>query len=83
MQISVKLIGHLLDDVPNGANFNGAEFSVDDGTTVATLAKTVGLQANSEYFVMINGAHVVQPAWPSRELSHGDKVVYCPPLKGG
>lgn len=83
MQISVKLIGHLLDDIPNGASFNGADFSVDDGTTVATLADTIGLPADSEYFVMINGDHVVQPSWLSRELSHGDEVVYCPPLKGG
>ncbi len=83
MQISVKLIGHLLDDIPSGTSFNGTDFSVDAGATVATLAETVGLPADSEYFVMINGDHVVQPSWHLRELSDGDEVVYCPPLKGG
>lgn len=83
MQISVKLIGHLLDDIPNGAIFNGANYPVDDGATVATLAATVGLPADAEYFVMINGDHVMQQRWQSRELSDGDEIVYCPPLKGG
>ena len=83
MQIAVKLIGHLLDDIPNGAKFNGANLPVDDGTTVAALAAIVGLPADSEYFIMINGDHLMEQWWSSRELTDGDEIVYCPPLKGG
>ncbi len=84
MELSVKLIGHLLDDVTaSGATFDGRQYAVADGVTPRELAAAIGLPADAEYFVMVNGDHVRDNALDTHELKAGDEVVLCPPLKGG
>jgi sulfur carrier protein ThiS len=84
VQVSVKLIGHLLDYLPNdGADFAGSAYTTAAGTTVAALARAVGLPEDAEYFVMLNGDHVTANLWTSQTLGDGDQIVFCPPLKGG
>lgn len=84
MELSVKLIGHLLDDVtPAGAIFDGRKYVIDAGATPRELASAIGLPADAEYFVMVNGDHVTENALDTHELKPGDEVVLCPPLKGG
>ena len=80
MELSVKLIGHLRDDV---ADFNGREFAIADGATPRDLAAAIGLPANAEYFVMVNGEHITENSLHTHELKGGDEIVLCPPLKGG
>jgi len=84
VELSVKLIGHLLDDVTvSGAAFDGRDYAVADGATPRELAATIGLPADAEYFVMVNGDHITENALDTHELKAGDEVVLCPPLKGG
>lgn len=84
MELSVKLIGHLLDDVAHtGTTFDGRNYVVAAGATPRDLATAIGLPADAEYFVMVNGDHVTENALDTHELKPGDEVVLCPPLKGG
>lgn len=84
MELSVKLIGHLLDDVtPAGSTFDGSRYVIADSATPRELAAAIGLPAGAEYFVMVNGNHVTENALDTHELQAGDEVVLCPPLKGG
>lgn len=84
VELSVKLIGHLLDDVAHaGAGFDGRRYVIADRATPRDLAADIGLSADAEYFVMVNGDHVTESALDTHELKAGDQVVLCPPLKGG
>ncbi len=77
-------MGHLMDDLPEGgANFNGENFPIRDGMTVTTLAREIGLGENAEFFVMIDDDHLPNNQWAERFLQDGQRVVLCPPLKGG
>ena len=88
MQISVKLLGHLVDLLPPSGKL-GLErrrvtpLEIDDDTDLAALIAHIGLPANVEYFAMINEEHVPADALAMRELAEGDAVVLLPPLKGG
>jgi len=82
--LSVKLIGHLLEYLPDGgADFDGRAYPASDDMTVTSLAAKVGLPEDAEFFVMVNGDHVVEDDWKTRCLNPDDEVVFCPPLKGG
>tara|TARA_R110002096_G_scaffold2922_11_gene14825 strand:- start:650 stop:904 length:255 start_codon:yes stop_codon:yes gene_type:complete len=84
VELSVKLIGHLLDDVtPADATFDGRRYVIADRATPRDLAAAIGLPADAEYFVMVNGDHVAENVLDTHELQAGDEVVLCPPLKGG
>ena len=88
MQISVKLIGPLADqlppdgplsDNPRGVN----EIAVADDCDMGQLLAHLGLAPELEYFAMINEAHVPSETLTARQLAEGDAVVLLPPLKGG
>lgn len=82
--IQLVVMGHLLDDLPEGGvNFNGTNFSIGQEMTVTSLAAEIGLGENAEFFVMINDEHLPNDQWGVRFLRPGERVVLCPPLKGG
>lgn len=82
--IQLVVMGHLLDDLPEGGvNFNGTNFSIGQEMTVTSLAAEIGLGENAEFFVMINDEHLPNDQWGVRFLQPGERVVLCPPLKGG
>jgi sulfur carrier protein ThiS len=84
VELSVKLIGHLLDYLPHdGAEFDGRSYVIADRASPRALAADIGLPDDAEYFVMVNGDHVAEDALGKHELQAGDQVVLCPPLKGG
>lgn len=82
--IQLVVMGHLVDDLPEGgANFCGDNLPVSDDMTVISLARQIGLGDKAEFFVMINDDHLPNDQWPDRFLKDGERVVLCPPLKGG
>lgn len=77
-------MGHLMDDLPDGGvNFDGSNFPIQEEMTVVSLASEIGLGGNAEFFVMINDEHLPNDQWSERYLRAGERVVLCPPLKGG
>ena len=88
MQVSIKLIGMLLDLVPIdgalGERPRGANaVDLPDGAKLPALLEYAGLPADTEYFAMVNDAHVPAERLATYQLNGGDAVVLCPPLKGG
>ena len=82
--IQLVVMGHLVDDLPDdGENFCGENFPVNDDMTVISLARQIGLGDKAEFFVMINDEHLPNDQWAIRFLKDGERVVLCPPLKGG
>lgn len=82
--IQLVVMGHLLDDLPDGGvDFNGTNFSIGQEMTVTALAADIGLGENAEFFVMIDDEHLPNDQWGARFLQPGERVVLCPPLKGG
>ena len=88
MQVSIKLIGPLVDRLPAGgplsANPRGVnEISVADDCSMEMLLDHLGLSPQLEYFAMINDDHVPSDTLTERVLTEGDSIVLLPPLKGG
>jgi sulfur carrier protein ThiS len=82
--IQLVIMGHLLDDLPaGGEGFSGENFAIRKSMTVLDLARMIGLGDNAEFFVMINDEHLPNDVWESRFLQPEERVVLCPPLKGG
>lgn len=88
MQVTVKLIGHLVDLVPAGGPLgarplHARPLQLDDDTDLRGLMRTIGLREDLECFAMVNEEHVPAAVLPTRRLADGDDVVLLPPLKGG
>ena len=88
MQVSIKLIGPLVDRLPAGGplsdNPRGVnEIAVADDCDMGMLLDHLGLSPQLEYFAMINDDHVPSDTLTERKLNAGDSIVLLPPLKGG
>ena len=89
MQITVKLIGQIVDLLPPGGGPLGARprakasLALPDSYDLTALLRHLGLPADLDYFAMINEEHVPAAELPVRALKDGDAVVLLPPLKGG
>lgn len=88
MQVSLKLIGPLIDRLPAGGplseNLRGVnEIVVADDCDMEMLLNYLGLSPELEYFAMINEQHVPSDTLTERTLNEGDSIVLLPPLKGG
>ena len=81
--IDIVVMGHLLFDLLDPDNFSGKAVPLDSGQTVIDLAERIGLENKGEYFVVLNDEHLPIDEWDSYQLNNGDKLVFCPLLKGG
>ncbi|MGR8948673.1 MAG: MoaD/ThiS family protein, partial [Gammaproteobacteria bacterium] len=81
--VDVVVMGHLLDDLFEPERFSGKNLPIDDKRTVVELAMSIGLENKDEYFVVLNDEHLPIDVWHSHELSAGDRIIFCPLLKGG
>ncbi len=82
MQIKVKTGGLLRRYLPEGSG-SQCELDVAAGTTPLAVMGQLGLPAEDQYLVMLNGE--VLPATQRGEivLSENDELGLFPPLKGG
>jgi len=76
MEVSVKLISSFLQ---YEKNLNQGKVMVENGDTVRTLAKKVGLPMKYVRLVFVNGKQVDLES----DLSQGDSVFFVPPALGG
>ena len=53
------------------------------GTTLADLARDLGLAARRGVAVAVNDAVVPRVAWPSQPLADGDRVLVIQATQGG
>jgi len=88
MEVTVKLVGHLVDLLPPGGPLGErprgrVTVDIEEGAPLPALVERVGLPPNLEYFAMVNADHVSADALAAQVLRPGDDVVLCPPLKGG
>ena len=81
--IDIVVMGHLLDDLRDTDNFSGDNFPLEASDCVIDVAERIGLENADEYFVALNDDHLPIDRWRSHHLSAGDKLVFCPLLKGG
>lgn len=81
--IDIRVMGHLLDDLHDPENFSGEAFPLGNGQSVIDVAEQIGLVNQDEYFVVLNDDHLPIDVWASHTLGAGDKLLFCPLLKGG
>ena len=79
MNIEVRLYATFRDFLPPGSSNFGMMKSLDKETTIAELAKEIGLPEDVPKIVIVNGSH----AELDRVLEDGDVVSLFPPLAGG
>lgn len=79
MRVRLELFATLTAYLPPGSRDHAAELDVPPGTTVADLARRLGLPDHLSYVVLVNG----QDADAGRRLAEGDVVALFPPLAGG
>ena len=81
--IDIVVMGHLLDDLHDPDNFDGKGFALGEARSVIDVAEAIGLVNKDEYFVVLNDEHLPIDLWQKPSLQSGDKLVFCPLLKGG
>ena len=81
--IDIVVMGHLLDDLRDAENFSGNGFPLEGEKSVVDIAECIGLVNMDEYFVVLNDEHLPIDDWHSHQLKSGDKLLFCPLLKGG
>lgn len=83
MKITVKTAGLLGKYLPPGHSTNQAEIDVPDETTPDGVIEHLGMPAEANYLVALNGTVVPKAQRGQRMLSENDKLSIMPPLKGG
>ena len=81
--VDIVVMGHLLDDLFDPNNFSGKGMPIAVEQSVIDMAESIGLENKDEYFVVLNDEHLPIDQWASYHLNDGDKLVFCPLLKGG
>ena len=64
-------------------DFSGENFPIEATASVIDVAERIGLENQDEYFVVLNDEHLPIGEWKSHPLRTGNKLVFCPLLKGG
>ncbi len=78
MTVEVRLFANLADLLPRTQS-GRVTVDVPDGSTVADVARVVGIPADMARVVLING----HDAEEHEHLASGDVVTFFPPLAGG
>ena len=79
MRVQVQLFATLAAFLPPDSRDGAAMLDVPDSSTVHDLIERLGLPAELERVMLVNGGD----ATPDRTLHPGDVVAVFPPLAGG
>lgn len=83
MKITLKTSRPLAKYLPSGATGNTAKLQLHDGATALDVVARLGMPAETNYLITLNGAIVPMSQRASTALSDDDKLSILPPLKGG
>ncbi len=79
MQINLVLYASLAHLLPAGSRGNACSLEVEEGATVGTLLRKMGIPIDAPKIVFLNGRH----AGNDQPLTAGDRVAVFPPIAGG
>ena len=83
MRIQFKTGGLFVEHLPAGSTGNTAELQVPEGATPMDVMRQLGMPADENYLVSLNGEVVVISERDTRVLAENDHLAIMPPLKGG
>ena len=83
MNISISTAGLLDEFLPPGSDGDTAELEVDEGATLLDVLTQLGVPADKNYLVAINGEVVARSERARRVLADHDSLTILPPVKGG
>ena len=83
MKIQFKTGGLLVEHLPAGGSGDTVELEVPDGATPMDVIRQLGMPADENYLVSLNGEVVVIGERHTRVLAENDHLAIMPPLKGG
>ena len=83
MKITLKTSRPLAKYLPPGSSGNTANLQVAEGATPIDIIERLGLPAETNYLITLNGAIVPLSQRATCSLSESDQLSIMPPLKGG
>ena len=83
MRIQFKTGGLFVEHLPAGSTGNTAELQLPEGATPMDVMRQLGMPADENYLVSLNGEVVVISERDTRVLAENDHLAIMPPLKGG
>ncbi len=83
MRIQVKTGGLLRRYLPEGSTGSQCALDVAAGTTPLAVMGQLGLPADDQYLVMLNGEVLQVARRGETKLAENDELGLFPPLKGG
>jgi sulfur carrier protein ThiS len=83
VKIQFKTGGQFVEHLPAGTPGNTAQLEVAEGATPMDVMRQLGMPAEENYLVSLNGEVVVISDRAARVLAEGDQLAIMPPLKGG
>ena len=83
MKITFKTSRPLAKFLPPGSTGNTANLQLPDGATALDVVRQLGMPAETNYLITLNGAIVPMSQRETTTLSNADEVCILPPLKGG
>jgi molybdopterin converting factor small subunit len=79
VKVEVTLFATLADFLPAGTEGDRAVIEIKDGSTIADLARTLGIPEKFPWIALVNG----EESDATRRLVARDAVTLFPPLAGG
>lgn len=83
MKITLKTSRPLAKFLPPGASGNSAELQLPDTTTALDVVTRLGMPAETNYLITLNGNIVPMSQRETTMLTDKDQLTILPPLKGG
>jgi sulfur carrier protein ThiS len=83
MQVTLKLYASLGMYLPDGAERNQANVTVEDGTTIRGLLDKHNVPPAACHLVLLNGVFQAPAVRAGVHLKPGDAVAVWPPVAGG
>lgn len=83
MKITVSTAGLLDDLLPPGSDGDSAELEIGEGATLLDVLAELGISADANYLLSVNGEVVARSERGARVLADDDTLDILPPLKGG
>ena len=83
MKVKLKTSRPLAKYLPRGSRDNAAELQLKDGTTALEVISRLGMPAETNYLITLNGTLVPMSQRETCTLSEDDQLAILPPLKGG